>query len=118
MGARGALAAVAGLFAIPFMLVVALAVGFGSISHLPQVQGAMRGMGVVVAALIATTALRLAPALRSHPGGRPFCAVAAAATIVCVVWLKWPLLRVLLSVGGLSCLWTYYRLRQTGVSER
>lgn len=118
LGARGALAAVAGLFAIPFMLVVALAVGFGSISHLPQVQGAMRGIGVVVAALIATTALRLAPALRSHPGGQSFCAVAAAATIVCVVWLKWPLLRVLLSVGGLSCLWTYYRLRQAGVSER
>lgn len=112
MGAKGAFAAVAGLFVIPFVLVVVLAVGFGSIRHLPQVQGAMRGMGLVVAALIVTTALKLAPALRSHPGGRPFCVLVAIATAVCVVWLKWPLLWVLLSVGGLSTLWTFHCLKQ------
>lgn len=38
-GATGALAEVVGLFVIPFILVVTLAVGFGSVSHLPQVQG-------------------------------------------------------------------------------
>ncbi len=69
MGAAGALAAVAGLFVIPFILVVTLAIGFGSISHLPQVQGAMRGMGLVVAALILATALKLAPAWSSIPAG-------------------------------------------------
>ncbi len=113
MGARGAVVAVTGLFAIPFVLVVTLAIAFGSISHLPQVQGAMRGLGLVVAALIVSTALKLLPALRSHPGGPVFCVLAAAATIVCVVWLKWPLIWVLLSVGSLSCLWTYSRLRQS-----
>ncbi len=116
LGARGAFAAVAGLFAIPFVLVVALAIGFGSIRHLPQVQGAMRGMGLVVAALIVSTALKLAPSLRSHPGGQPFCVLVAAATLVCVIWLKWPLVWVLLCVGGLSCLWTYYRLGRAGAS--
>lgn len=112
MGAKGALAAVAGLFMVPFVLVVALAVGFDSIRHLPQVQGAMRGLGLVVAALIVTTALKLAPALRTHPGGQPFCILVAVATVACVVWLKWPLFWVLLSVGGLSSLWTFHRLRQ------
>ena len=112
LGGKGALAAVAGLFLFPFMLVLALAIGFGSISHLPQVQGAMRGLGLVVAALIVSTALKMAPGLRTHPGGQVFCGLAAVATLVLVVVLKWPLLWVLLSVGGLSCLWTYTRLRQ------
>ncbi|MEO8278520.1 MAG: chromate transporter [Ideonella sp.] len=116
LGAKGALASAAGLFAFPFVLVVALAIGFKSISHLPQVNGAMRGMGLVVAALIVSTALKLAPALRSHPGGQVFCLLAGVATIACVVWLKWPLIWVLASVGGLSCLWTYHRLRQAGKS--
>lgn len=111
LGARGALVSVAGLFALPFVIVVVLAIGFSSVSHLPQVQGAMRGMSVVVAALIVTAALKLAPALRTHPGGQLFCALAAVATVVCIVWLKWALVWVLFSVGGLSCLWTYYRLR-------
>jgi chromate transporter len=111
MGARGALAAVAGLFVVPFMIVVALAIGFGSVSHLPQIQGAMRGLGLVVSALILSTALKLAPSLLQHPGGRLFALIAAAATLLCVVGLRWPLLWVLLSVGGLSCLWTWHRLR-------
>ena len=111
MGARGALVSVAGLFVFPFLIVLALAIGFISLSHLPQVQGAMRGMGLVVAALIATTALKLMPALRTHPGGRLFCVLAGLATFICIVVLKWALVWVLLLVGGLSSLWTYYRLR-------
>lgn len=109
-GARGALVSVVGLFALPVVLVVALAIGFTSVSHMPQIQGAMRGMGVVVAALILTTAFKLIPLLHTHPGGRLFCVVAGASTAVCVVWLKWPLLWVLLLVGGASCLWTYWKL--------
>lgn len=111
MGTRGALVSVAGLFAIPFLIVVALAIGFLSLSHVPQVQGAMRGMGLVVAALIATTALKLMPALRSHPGGQVFCVVAGLATFICIVFLKWALVWVLMLVGGLSFLWTYCRLQ-------
>ena len=109
-GARGALVSVVGLFAIPVVLVVALAIGFTSVSHMPQIQGAMRGMGVVVAALILTTAFKLVPLLRTHPGGRLFSVISGASTAVCVIWLKWPLLWVLLLVGGASCLWTYWKL--------
>jgi len=111
MGTKGALVSVAGLFVFPFLIVVALAIGFASVSHLPQVQGAMRGMGLVVAALIATTALKLIPALRTHPGGQVFCVLAGVATFVCIVVFQWALIWVLLLVGGLSCLWTYHRLQ-------
>ncbi len=111
MGTKGALVSVAGLFVFPFLIVVALAIGFASVSHLPQVQGAMRGMGLVVAALIATTALKLIPALRTHPGGQIFCVLAGVATFVCIVVFQWALIWVLLLVGGLSCLWTYHRLQ-------
>jgi chromate transporter len=111
MGTRGAIVSVAGLFVIPFVIVVALAIGFISLSHLPQVQGALRGMGMVVAALIATTALKLIPALRTHPGGQAFCVLAGLATFACIVVLKWALAWVLLLVGGMSCLWTYHRLQ-------
>jgi len=111
MGTRGALASLAGLFVFPFILVVALAIGFISMSHVPQVQGAMRGMGLVVAALIAATALKLIPALQHHVGGRIFCVLVGIATVICIVVLKWPLVWVLLLVGSLSCLWTYFRLK-------
>ncbi len=112
LGARGAVAALSGLLAVPFVLIVALAIGYDSVRHLPQIEGALRGMGVVVAGLIVATALKLAPALRSHPGGLVFCILVGLAGVVCVVVLKWPLMWVLLSVGGVSCLWTYRRLRQ------
>jgi chromate transporter len=117
LGARGALAAIAGLLAVPFVLIVALAIGFESIRHLPQVDGALRGMGVVVAALIVSTALKLAPALRSHPGGLVFCLLIGASTLASVIVLKWPLPWTLLSVGGVSCLWTWHRLRRADHSR-
>ncbi|MDO9202802.1 MAG: chromate transporter [Hydrogenophaga sp.] len=117
MGSRGALVSVAGLFVFPFVIVVVLAIGFMSLSHLPQVQGALRGMGLVVAALIMTTAFKLIPALGTHPGGRIFCALAGLATVICVVLLKWSLLWVLLLVGGASCLWTYRCLVATALAK-
>ncbi|WP_418317221.1 chromate transporter [Piscinibacter sakaiensis] len=107
LGMRGALAALAGLFALPLLVVLALAFGYQSLSHLPAMQGAMRGIALVVSALILATALKLVPALRHHPGGQAFSVLSGLATVVCVVWLKWPLLWVLLSIGGVSCLWTY-----------
>ncbi len=113
LGIRGALVSLAGLFAIPFVIVIALAVVFGQLNHLPEVQGAIRGMGLVVSALIVTTALKLAPALRTHPGGVAFCALMALATLVSIVWFKVALGWVLLGVGGLSCAWTFWRLPES-----
>jgi chromate transporter len=112
LGLRGAVAAQAGLFLFPLMLLLTLAFGFGAVRDLPWVQGALRGMGIVVAALILNTALKLAPALASHPGGRTFCAVVALVTVTALVVAGWSLGPVVIGVGLLSCLWTWYRLGQ------
>jgi len=110
LGTRGALVSVAGLFAFPLLIVLLLGAGFASLSHLPEVQGIMRAMGMVVGALIIATAIKLIPALRAHPGGQLFCLLSGIATIVLIVVFKWALIWVVLVVGGLSCIWTYRRL--------
>lgn len=109
-GARGALVCLLGLFLFPLIIVAALALAFTSFQHLPVVQGALRGMGLVVAALILTTAIKLIPALRTHVGGVVFCALAVVATFVAIAVMRLPLVWVLLVIGGLSCVWTYRRI--------
>jgi chromate transporter len=111
MGMPGAFAAIAGLFFFPLLILLALAIFFASVSHLPEVQGTLRGMGVVVAALIVATGFKLMAALRTHPGGILFCAIAGAATFFSIAVMHWALIWVLLCVGGLSCVWTYLRLK-------
>ena len=110
LGLRGAVAAQAGLFLFPFLLLLTLALGFGAVSGLPQVQGALRGMGIVVAALLLNTAVKLVPALASHPGGRLFCVGVAVLTVVALVGMGLPLGPVVIGVGALSCAWTWHRL--------
>lgn len=107
LGARGALVALLGLFLLPLLIIGALAITFTTLQHLPVVQGALKGMGLVVVALILTTALKLVSALRTHVGGPVFCGVSMVSTFVAIALLRWPLAWVLLVVGTLSCLWTY-----------
>lgn len=110
-GLSGALAAASGLLALPLLLVLALAVLYGSVADTPVAQGALRGMGAVSAGLIAATGLKLAPALRSSPMGLAAAALAATLSFIAIAWLRLPLAWVLLTVGGLSCGWAAYRLR-------
>lgn len=117
-GTRGALVCLLGLFLFPLIIVGLLALAFTSFQHLPVVQGALKGMGLVVVALILTTALKLIPALRSHIGGVAFCAVAVVSTFVAIAVMRFPLAWVLLVIGGLSCVWTYRRIvRSTKAGE-
>jgi chromate transporter len=83
-----------------------------------MVQGALKGIGLVVVALILTTAMNLTVALRSHVGGVLFSVSAAAATFVAIALLRIPLIWVLLVVGGLSCVWTYWRILRNTRVER
>ena len=110
-GLSGALAAASGLLALPLLLVLALAVLYGSVAETPVAQGALRGMGAVSAGLIAATGLKLAPALRGSPMGLAAAALIALLSFIAIAWLRLPLAWVLLSVGGLSCGWAAYRLR-------
>lgn len=117
-GTRGALVCLLGLFLFPLVIVGLLALAFTSLQHLPMVQGALKGMGLVVVALILTTAVKLAVALRSHVGGVWFCVLAGGATLVAIAVLRLPLVWVLLAIGGLSCGWTYRCIVRRTVAER
>src|SRR5439155_13476309 len=58
-GLPGAMAALAGLLALPLLLVLALAVLQDRFADSPQVAGALRGMAAVSAGLIGATGLKL-----------------------------------------------------------
>ena len=113
-GLSGALAAASGLLALPLLLVLAIAVLYGSVAETQVAQGALRGMGAVSAGLIAATGIKLAPALRSNPMGMGAAALVAGLGFIAIAWLRLPLGWVLLLVGGLSCGWAAYRIRQIG----
>ena len=110
-GMRGALAALAGMLAFPLVVVIAIAALFSGVSDVPQVQGALRGMGAVASGLITATGLRLIGALKSNVMGPLVCIGLAALTFVAVAWLRVPLTWVLLLCGTTACTWAYQKLR-------
>jgi chromate transporter len=113
-GLSGALAALAGMLAAPLVVVLVLAALYGTVAELPWAQGALRGMGAVAAGLITATGIKLVAALDKNAMGRTTCIVLAALTFVAIALLRWPLLWVLLSIGGAACLWAYRVLGRPG----
>jgi len=109
-GWRGALAALAGMLALPMVVVLALTVSLAGVADLPLVQGALRGMGAVSAGLIAGTGLKLIVALRTNAMGKLVCAALAILTFIAIGLLRIPLLWVLLGLGAPAMAWAYYRL--------
>jgi len=110
-GWRGALAALAGMLAIPLLVVMALTIGLAGIGHLPAVQGALRGMGAVSAGLIAGTGIRLVPALRSNAMGTSACALIAGLAFTAIAFFKVPLAWTLLGIGLPAFFWALHRVR-------
>ena len=110
-GIRGAFAAVAGMLAVPLVVIVALAVLYAHFANDPQVAGALRGMGAVSGGLIAATGIKLIPQLRKHPLGFAVCLGFIALTFVLIALMKVPLGWVLLGIGGVACAWTWRRIQ-------
>jgi chromate transporter len=102
-GWRGAAAALGGLLLVPFAVALALAALYTHWASLPQVAGALRGMGFVSAGLILGTALKLAAALRGSPMGVPLSVAIGAAAFGLVGLLRVPLAWVLLGLGSMAC---------------
>jgi chromate transporter len=109
-GWRGALVGVAGMLLFPSIVVLILAALFAGVADLPQVQGALRGMGAVAAGLIAAAGLRLVAALRTNTMGLATCWLLVALTFIAVALLRIPLAWMLLSIGVPACGWAYYCL--------
>ncbi|MDO8279775.1 MAG: chromate transporter [Hylemonella sp.] len=101
-GLRGALAALAGLLAVPTVIVMVLALVYAEFAANPAVAGALRGMGAVAAGLIAATGLRLVGALKTNVLGLPLCIGLALACFAAVALLRIPLFWVLPVLGGVG----------------
>jgi chromate transporter len=109
-GWRGALAAVAGMLAAPLVIVLALALLYAQFSSVPQVAGALRGMGAVASGLIFATAFKLAPTLKRSPMGLWPCVAIALASATAIGLLRWPLVWVVLALGATGFAWAWHRL--------
>ncbi len=104
---RGALAATLGMLCVPLVLVMSLVLLYAQFSTVPAVAGALRGMGVVSAGLVAAMAWRVMSGLRASPLGSTACFALAAGTFISVGWLRWPMVWVVLGLGcvGIALAW-------------
>ena len=110
-GFKGAMAALAGMLTAPLILVLLLALVYARFADIPGVAGALRGMGAVAAGLIAATALKLAGALVKNVLGLRLCAVLGALCFAAIALLRWPLVYVLIGLGGSACALAYAKLK-------
>jgi len=115
-GWRGAAAALGGMMAAPLALMLVLAwlitlAPHDSPAH-GMIRGALSGIAAVAAGQIVGTVLRLAAPLKQHPLSWGVCLLLAATAFAMMSWLHWPLVWVLLGLGGATCLLTYAVLRQ------
>lgn len=110
-GLRGALAALAGMLAIPLLVVLLLATVHARFAGNAQVAGALRGMAAVSAGLIAAAGLKLAGSLLRHPLPLALSGAIVVVAFVLVALVRLPLVYVLLGLGGLACVLTWRRMR-------
>ena len=110
-GWRGALAALAGLLSAPLLIVLSLTLLARHAAGSPQVAGALRGMGMVAAGLILSTAWKVTATLKSNRMGPALCLVLASATVVAVGVLRWPMAAVLAALVPLSWGLAWWKLR-------
>lgn len=105
-GLRGALATVAGFLLAPTVVVLAIASLFAHFHDLPQVRGALHGMGAAAVGVVASAALRLARNLKGQRLGVLVAALAFGAVGVARIPVAW----VVLSLGAASVLWAWRSL--------
>jgi chromate transporter len=118
-GWRGAFAALAGMMALPLVIVLVLTALYAHYALHPAVSGALRGMGAVSAGLIVGTGLKLLAALRSNPMRAPACGGFLVTAFAAVALLRWPLVWIILALGVVACAYAWIRLRpDTAVAER
>ena len=109
-GWRGALVAVSAMLAVPLLIVLVLAALYAQFSAVPQVAAALRGMGAVASGLVLATGIKLAPTLKRNPMGLWPCALIVLCSALAIGWLRWPLVWVVLVLGGVGFAWAWHRL--------
>lgn len=111
-GVPGVLAALAGIFTAPLVVVLSLALLYAQFASHPGVIGALRGMGAVAAGLVVATGLRLATSLKNSAMGIALNSVLGVLGFIAVALLRWPLIYVLLGLGSVACVLAYRLLGQ------
>lgn len=115
-GWRGALVALSGMIAAPLVLLLSLAWALTQahqVGHWQStIQGALSGVATVAAGQIIGTVLKLSAPLKDHALGAPLCALLAVAAFLMMTWLHWPLVWILIGLGGSTCLYTYWTLKR------
>src|SRR4051812_40132177 len=102
-GLRGAMATVGGFLLLPGVIVIGVTTVFQHFQDVPQVQGALHGMGAASVGLIVTTAMRMGRTLK----GRRVGIFVAALSFAAVGLARLPVGTVVLTVGVLSVLWAW-----------
>jgi len=109
-GLRGAIAALAGMLAVPLVIVLLLTIGYAEFASVPMVAGALRGMGAVAAGLVIATAAKLFGTLRSNRMGPAAGVIVLLLTFIVIGMLRWPLVWVVLGLGSLAIGYAWRRL--------
>src|SRR3954468_13646940 len=110
-GWRGAFAALAGMMAVPLVIVLVITALYSQYASNTAVAGALRGMGAVAAGLIIGTGFKLVGALRANPIQAPVCAALLVAAFAMVALLRWPLVWVILALGAGAFALAWQRLK-------
>ena len=110
-GWRGAFAALAGMMAVPLVIVLLLTALYAEYSINLAVSGALRGMGAVSAGLIVGTGLKLVGALRTSPMQAPVCAALLVSAFAAVALMRWPVVWIILALGVVACAYAWMRLK-------
>lgn len=104
-GWTGAMTALSGLLLMPVVIALGLATAYSEVSDLPRVQGAVNSIASAAAGLLIAAALQLLLPQRSNP----VAWIVGAIVICAVIWLRVPLLWVIVTCGPLSILLTVWR---------
>jgi chromate transporter len=99
-GWRGALAALSGILLPPLFIVLLLATLYNQYVYLPEVAGAVRGMGAAAAGLIGAASLKMIPSLKENVMGAGISIALIAITFIAVGLLRWPLVYVVIGLGA------------------
>jgi chromate transporter len=110
-GAKGATVAVLGMFFVPTIIVLLLALLYSRFGDQPQVLGALRGMGAVAAGMIIATGLKLTTALRTNTMGVRVCALVGATSFLAVSVFQVRVVYVLAMLGFVACSYAFFRLK-------
>jgi chromate transporter len=102
-GWRGAVVALSGILLPPL---------FNHYVELPQVAGAVRGMGAAAAGLIGAASIKMLAGLKRNELGRAACVALVALTFIAVGLLRWPLVNVVLGLGVPALIYAWFKVRQ------